>query len=731
MVICSPPVHAKVGEVGLTKEMKGEGPVDIEADELNYDRETQVYEAHGQVEVIRGDLSLKADHVRMNMATKELVAWGNILLREGEDVIECQRLEVNIETRLGRIHEARLFMKDQNFHITGREVEKLGENHYRLRDGSLTTCDAKRPPWKFAVKEIEVKEMALGGWGIAKGPILYLEDIPVLYFPWGAFPVRQERQTGFLIPQGGYSSKYGPEFKSGFYWAFAKNMDTTLYVDYLGERGFKEGLEYRYAFARETTGQANVYFIDDQFIHKNRYAFFVEHQQKLPYDFYLKGDINRVSDHTYFLDISDENLPGTAKKAQIDMWTLRQLRSVVFGGKNWDGFTFLSQAAVYDDFTKESNDETVQKLPQISFYAHPQSLSKTPLFYDLASSYTHFWREKGVEAQRGDLFPRISYPMRLFNVLKFESDVGLRETLYQSSHDATGKYHGWESRETLEANAQLSTEFYRVYDAETFGKISNFFKVAKWMHTIEPAISYTYSPRVNQDDIPMFDELDQIPRTNQITYGVTQRLVGKPEKGGVYSFEYAKLKIFQSYSFFPINWATPQPADLFNWATPQPGDFSTDQQGKKRSFSNIKGELWWNFNPYVSAHWDSEFNPYRGSFDILNFLIQVKDRRNDAVQVQYRETRGNVREINLDARVKTIAPLYLFGAFYYNLLEGTWVQAIFGAEYQTQCWSVGFFLTDRNRSPDGILKREVKFQVYLNLLNIGSVGKSKPYLMQL
>jgi lipopolysaccharide assembly outer membrane protein LptD (OstA) len=222
---------------------------------------------------------------------------------------------------------------------------------------------------------------------------------------------------------------------------------------------------------------------------------------------------------------------------------------------------------------------------------------------------------------------------------------------------------------------------------------------------------------VNQDGLPVFDEVDRIPFTNQITYGVTQRLVGKPEKEGVSSgpYEYAKLKIFQSYSLENPSWFNPQ---------------FIDAKGKKRDFSNIRGELWWNFNPYVSAYWDSEFDPYRRSFEILNFLINVKDRRNDVVQVQYRDTRDNVREINLNARVKTIAPLYLFGAFYYNLLEGTWVQGIFGAEYQAQCWSAGFVFTDRNRSPDGTQKKERKFQVYFNLLNINSVG-SKPSFMRL
>ena len=120
--------------------------------------------------------------------------------------------------------------------------------------------------------------------------------------------------------------------------------------------------------------------------------------------------------------------------------------------------------------------------------------------------------------------------MRLFDVLKLESNVGLRETLYQTLHDPTGELNRWKSRETLEAGMEVSTEFYRVYEGDRLSKISNLFKVSKWMHTIEPTVSYQYSPRVDQDDLPQFDEVDRIPSTSQITYGITQRLVGKPRR---------------------------------------------------------------------------------------------------------------------------------------------------------------------------------------------------------
>jgi LPS-assembly protein len=687
--------HAKAGEVKMPKE---EGPVDIEADHLVYETEGKRYQADGHVVVVRGDLSLKADHVQLKMATKELTARGNVVLREGEDVLECERLEVNLNTRLGKVYQARLFLKDQNFHITGPEAEKLGEKRYRVRNGSFTTCDAKRPPWKFTVKELEVTQ---GGYGIAKSPIFYIEDIPLLYLPWATYPVKKERQTGLLLPRPGYSNKYGPELKTAFFWAMAKNMDSTLYADWLGDRGVKEGLEYRYAFTQDTGGRANFYFIDDPVFDKNRYAFFFRHQQKFPSDFYLKGNINYVSDRHYTQDFS-EDLPEAATR--IESWSRGQLRSNLFGGKNWDQFSFLTDGVVFNDLTKEHNDETVQKIPQISFYAHPQSLFKTPFFYDLNSSYTHFWRAKGVNTNRWDLFPQVSYPMRLLNVLKVEPDIGLRETFYRPYDDPTNQLQGWKSRETLSASIEMSTEFYRVYGTTSVAKISNLFNVAKWMHTIEPMIGYRYTPRVFQGDLPLFDEVDRIPYTNQFTYGITQRLIGKPLKEGVESgpSEYAKFIVLQNYSL---------------------GDpFERDSTGKGRYFSNIQAELWWYFTPYVYARWDGEFNTYRGDFDILNALVNVQDRRSDSIQAEYRYTKDNIHEINLYTRVKTITPLYLYGAIRYNLLEKMRVENIYGAEYQGQCWTLGLTVEDRNRSPDGTQEKELRFQVYFSLLGIGSYG---------
>jgi LPS-assembly protein len=684
----------------------GGGPVEIEADELSFEKETQRYEGHGQVMLTRGDLSLKADHARLNMVTKDVMAWGNVVLREGEDVLECERLEVNLDTRLGKVHQARLFVKDQNVHITGQEADKLGENRYQIRDGTLTTCDGEHPPWKISAKELEV---TMGGMGYSKGSVFYLEDIPVLYFPWAVFPVRMERQTGFLIPRVGNSSDYGPEVRTAFYWAMAKNMDATFYLDRLGDhrgRGWQEGLEYRYAFAKETKGETSAYFIDDQVFEENRYSVFNKHQQKLPYDVYLKTDLNYVSDKDYPRDF-DENLPDSTG---IDSRSLQTVRSVAFGGKNWERFSFLAEGMAFQDLTQTSSVETIQKLPQVSFFAQPQTFLGSPLFFDLSSSYVNFWREQGTKAHRIDLFPRLSYPLRVLDVLKLQPEAGLRETVYRPYDDPSDEQDEWKSREIPEASVQLSTEFYRVVNASPSSSISNLFNVARWMHTVEPWVSYQYSDRVDQEELPLFDDIDRISYTNAIAYGLTQRLVGKPAREGVESGprEYGKLKIFQSYSF---------------------GDpYDTDRNGKERFFSDVFAEMWWRFNPYLSAYADIGVSPYDGDVNRLDGVITLRDRRNDALQVEYHRTKNklnpqnDIEAINLTGRFKTINPLYLHGSMRYNLQDSTWVEKILGLEYQAQCWVLGVVVEEKGSTTTSTKSTERTANLYLTLRGIGSAG---------
>ena len=185
-----------------------------------------------------------------------------------------------------------------------------------------------------------------------------------------------------------------------------------------------------------------------------------------------------MSDNQYFHDFSDEDLPETAKKAQIDTRSLRQVRSVVLEGRTGIVSVSYHRVLFMTILPRRAMTKRNRNFPKSVFMPIPSLFSK-PLFSMnwplpiLTSPLTNSGG-KGIEAHRGDLFPRISYPMRLFNVLRFESNVGLRETFYGDYHDPTGQHHRWKSRETFEAGAEVSTEFYRVMMGRSFPRFPIF-----------------------------------------------------------------------------------------------------------------------------------------------------------------------------------------------------------------------------------------------------------------
>ncbi|MCX5799231.1 MAG: hypothetical protein NTU90_06705, partial [Proteobacteria bacterium] len=78
-------------------------PVDITALLLEYNKEENVYIAKGKVEVREGTRFLSADSVVYNENTKEIFAEGNVVFQDGDDVVQCEKLHLNLFTKKGSI----------------------------------------------------------------------------------------------------------------------------------------------------------------------------------------------------------------------------------------------------------------------------------------------------------------------------------------------------------------------------------------------------------------------------------------------------------------------------------------------------------------------------------------------------------------------------------------------------------------------------------------------------
>jgi len=685
-----------------------EGLVHIRSDSLSYDREKRMFVAEGNVEISRGALVLQADRVELNEMTEDAVATGRVVLREGEDVLRCDRLELNLRTQMGSVTNGTLFTKKGNFTVTGERAERLGERTYRVYDASFTTCDITSPDWKFTAKQVDV---TLEGYAVVRGPVFYIRGIPVLYVPAGIFPVKRERQTGFLIPKFGYSSKYGPEAFTAFYWAIAKNMDATFYLDRLGDhrgRGWNEGIEFRYALRRDTDGKMTFYFCDDQVERDERWGVFFKHRGGIWRDFYAKADVAVISDDAYVVDF-DEYMPDDTL---IDARTRSQLESRVFGGRNWARFNLLGEVSVIDDLTVEEHRGTLQRVPTLQFVALKQGLPLTPLYFGWETDYTRFWRREGIRGHRLDLHPRLSFPLMLLKAIRVEPEAGFRETLYLPSNGPRNPYTGervtdeFESREIPDFTIATSTILSRVYEGGWWG-------FERWKHQIEPEISYTYIPRVNQDDNPMFNELDRIGYTNAVTYGLTNAVSGRIRQagGGSTVRELLRFTVSQSYSFGePV--------------------LREAKSGRGRYFSDIEAEVWLNPSQYLNVLGDLRYNPYEHYLDGFNVSAALSDKRGDGLGLEYRYSRDEVENINASLNVRIRDWLDLFSTCSYNIREKRRIFTIFGLDFRAKCWGIRFYIEDIKRSPltvrEGVPTRlvedEINFRVQVTLTGVGSVG---------
>ena len=129
-------------------------PWQLEADEINYDQNLDEYSARGNVLIYKGNIKLLADFVRFDHKNMKTYAEGDVIFTNGEDILSGTRMEMDMEKRLGSVENGYLFIKENNFHLTGNLIKKVGEKTYTIDEATLTSCDGENPDWKITGKRL-------------------------------------------------------------------------------------------------------------------------------------------------------------------------------------------------------------------------------------------------------------------------------------------------------------------------------------------------------------------------------------------------------------------------------------------------------------------------------------------------------------------------------------------------------------------------------------------------
>lgn len=706
-LLADPVPSAAQAPAPVTVETPG-GEVTILADRLEQVGPDNLLLATGNVEITRGTARLLADRVEINRDTGDAIAQGRVIFYDGEDRLTGDRIEYNVKTGTGVVHQGRL-QSAPYYRIAGERMERLGDSVYRVRRGIFTTCeDDDSPAWsfRFGSATADLDDLIYG-----TNASFWVKDIPLIPFvPFFAAAIRRERQTGFLPPKFGSSSRKGFVAEIPFFWAVSDSQDLTVGFDIFERRGVGASAEYRYALSERQRGAVSGFFVHEsqQDGDSRGYGRF-QHDWRIGPALLFRADINGVSDDGVLRLYEDSLQARSAQRAD----------SNVFLTRSWENWNLVGRVYVYQDLTTPHPVE-LQRLPELIVQGLRQPLPGLPgVLYQVDASLVNFSRELGSDGRRFDLRPRVSRPMPLAGYATLTPFVGGRVTAYDRTVTGVGLSREGVVIETTRAEERVRPLGEIGADAES--RVTRAYQLggagglAGVLHSVEPRTHYVRIFGKNFYSLPIWTErVDRVPEANWFEYSVTNRLRGRtvnPEGTEAARLDLVRLVVGHARDIENDRWGNlagdliVQPNNVLRFRS----DVSYSvERGVFEAFTTDLAVV----APYVTANVGTRYD--RRQAFVPDF-VEIPGTYNpggdipDRASVNFLQG-GLSAEVwrNLTARASTN----------WDLRSDTFVESRFGVEFKFQCWALLVEYIHREQEA-GSRSGENEFRFSLNLLGVG------------
>jgi LPS-assembly protein len=515
----------------------------IRADEQ--EKIQDIYKVRGHVEIRFRNNTIRCDQATYDSTTGQVTATGHVVYDGGtrQEHIVGSHATYDVSRDTGTFYDVTgsigiqvknqvMFLRSSTpFFFTGKVVDKLGPDLYRVHHGLITSCQLPKPKWEFhpATATVEV-----GGDAKMYHSTLRIKGVPVFYFPYVQHPVDNlGRQSGFLIPAIGQSNTKGFIIGDSYYWAINRNSDAEIGGFYFSSRGWAQVANYRnigwhYALHAEYFG-----VIDEQGdpkFHQNQGGeeVKVNGTADLPWGFRGVVSVDYLSSYLFRLAF------GQSFTEAINS----EVRSSGFISKGWTSNFLGLYMSRYQNYQSTIHGDVIDiaHIPslQMAGLESPIAGSKFMYTYDVAGEGVSR-HEPGFETQnvvgRFDIYPTISLPT-YFRGWTFRPEVGVRETVYSErllpTQNNTGVI-GIAVAEALNRNVELASmelrppSVSRIFDRKLFGYVLK--------HVVEPYAVFRYETGVNNfANIIRFDYRDILANSSSVEYGVVNRLYAKKSK---------------------------------------------------------------------------------------------------------------------------------------------------------------------------------------------------------
>jgi LPS-assembly protein len=365
-----------------------ENNVDIEGLETNFDPDTGIASAKGNVHIRYGDTEIKGQEAEYNYNTGDVIARGDVTVVKAGVIYQGERIVYNTNTselhgadiRSGMAHKGgQLFYDMGSFETETKYVERVdGEGVF------ITTHDMANPNYKVKARKITIYPEDRV---VMKGVKIYAGNTPVLWLPYVSQPLDDE--VGYTFSPG-YGQNWGAFLLNQYGMIHGDHTLAKYHLDLRSARGLAGGVDLISLKNKDNQniGRLKLYYANDSDplrsqanevrsdVDSSRYRINFQHRIYITgpaaKTWHLDFDINKMSDEFFYEDFfMDEFRSNREPDNQV---------SLVRSDPRYTA-TLMAKFQLNDFYRTDT------RLPEIAFDFTRQPIFNSGFFYQGSTSW--------------------------------------------------------------------------------------------------------------------------------------------------------------------------------------------------------------------------------------------------------------------------------------------------------------------------------------------------------
>lgn len=660
-------------------------PVYAEARRAQYWESGKVL-LEGDVVVIQGNRTMRAPRIELDHVTRDGAVPSSVQIEEPSAILRGSSAVTNIDSKATLINDAEFLLIEPEFRGSAEKLERNEAGDMMVTGGRFTRCEPNNNNWQIGARSFQIRKGS--DYGTARHAVIRVRNVPILYTPYLSFSVNDERKSGWLFPNVGYSNQNGLEFAPPYYLNLAPNYDATLIPRYFQKRGLGVEAEGRHLSDWQQTSLVGSFLGDDKqydgtyekddfkrlqeaglvegpFEPADRWLYGMYHEGNAGY-WQTTVQYTAVSDRDYFRNLDTELEVASQRE-------LERRGEIQYARGGLDMRLWAQRFQRLDEVTTDP----YQRLPELDLSyrgdlpgAFEWSVGGSAVSFDRKND--DLVGASRIVGSRVHMEPRLRLPLtRSWGFLKFMG--GYRYTSYDLR----------DTEPQVDADPERGIGLGSV-DSGLFFERDLQFRGKAAVHTLEPRVYYLYQEYEDQDDLPSFDVsqltfrydqlwrdnrfsgLDRIGDANQLSVGLTSRLLDaatgreflRASVGQIRYFEDRRVTTSGQQSALDLN---------------RRSEFAAELSGRIGSWS-LGGDLVWDPTMDEVARGGTYVN-YRTDNDHI-------------MHVGYRFQRNSIDQTDLAMLWPVSKRLALIGRWNFDLNSNRTIEGLAGIEYNDCCWKL-------------------------------------------